>query len=216
MTTIAKAAIRVATPSDLRPTTEIMATGFHPADLGPWLIPSPAVRAQAYPRYFGIFAEHALVHGHVDLLGDVAVAVWYVLDGVRQIVDIPYYDRRLAKAVGPRYLPRFVALDKAMHTHHPIGAHHYLAFLAVRPDHQGRGYGSLLLRHHLQSLDPAGMPSYLEATGPRNAALYRRHGYTNQPAYAIDGDSSPLLYPMWRDPQPPPRRSAIDPRSKVP
>jgi len=51
-------------------------------------------------------------------------------------------------------------------------SHDQLQFIAVHPDHQGRGVGSALLRHRLARLDAARRPAYLEATSPRNAALY--------------------------------------------
>jgi predicted N-acetyltransferase YhbS len=207
--------IRVAAAADLAQVTAILAAAFHDGDLAPWLVPSDGARPRIYRRYFTILAEHALTHGHVELIDDIAVAIWYDLCAQPQ-ADIPDYDRRLTKAVGRRYLPRFVALDMAMHDHHTALPHHYLGHLAVHPDQQGQGYGGLLLRHRLGKLDAAGMPSYLEATGTRNATLYRRYGYTSQPPYAVDGDPSPLLYPMWRDPHPPSPRPAAGTLPKTP
>lgn len=48
-------------------------------------------------------------------------------------------------------------------------------------------------------LMPAGIPAYLEASTPRNAALYARHGYLPQPnaPFYLPGDGPPMI-PMWR------------------
>lgn len=200
MTATATPTIRAAAPADLDLATEILAAAYLGGDLATWLVPGPAARAKAYPRYGAIATEHALTHGHLDLVDDVAVALWYELGGTEQ-AGIRDYDRRLVQAVGPRYLPRFAALDTALGVHHPAGAgtHHYLAGLAVRPGLHGHGYGTILLRHRLKILDAAGVPSYLVATGERAMTLFRRYRYVGRPPFAVDGDSSPLLFPMWRD-----------------
>jgi GNAT superfamily N-acetyltransferase len=201
--------IRRARPLDLDTVTGLLADAFLRGDLGPWLIPDPGTRADIYPPYFEILAEHALDHGQVDLIDDVGVAVWYDLGATAQPV-IRDYDTRLAATVGPN-LPRFQALDKAMHQHHPDDEsepHHYLALLGVHPDEQGQGYGGALLRHHHHRLDADRVRVYLEATGRRNRTLYARYGYRTRPAYQPASDSPPL-YPMWREPQPrqPPRET---------
>ncbi len=56
------------------------------------------------------------------------------------------YDQRLAEVTGP-WADRFRAFDAALERRHPAGfAHHYLAILAVRPDRQGQGLATALLR----------------------------------------------------------------------
>lgn len=197
----ASAAVQAAAPADLHLATEILAAAYHAGDLAAWLVPSPTARATIYRRYCEILVEHSLTYGHVDLVDDVAVALWFTQAQARpqQIWD---YDRRLAQAAGHRCLPRFVALDTAMAmgVHHPVGrVHRYLAGLAVRPGLQGRGYGGLLLRHQLAILDAASLPSYLAATNVRNLTLFHRYDYVSLPPVDVDGDTGPWIYPMWRD-----------------
>lgn len=190
--------VRVAHPDELQPVSELLAAAFLTGDLAPWLIPHAGVRARVYPSYFALFVEHALAHGIVTVDEQMrAVALWYPHDGT-DLPDIDNYDHRLAMTVG-QFLHRFRALDAAMHAHHPTEVHHYLAFLAVHPDHQGHGLGSALLAHHHRVLDTRGIPAYLEATGERNRALYARHGYEGQPAYPV-APGGPSLYPMRRPP----------------
>jgi len=196
--------VRIAAIADLDRVTGLLAAAYQGGDLAPWLVPGPVERYRIYPGYFRILAEHALARGKVDLIDGVAVAAWYAL-GENPRIDIADYDRRLAKAVGPRHLARFNALDSAMRFHHPAGQpHDYLAFLAVHPNRQGHGYGSLLLRRHLKGLDTTGTPSYLVATGTRNQTLFRRYSYKSRPPFSFDGDESPLVYPMLRAAYPAP------------
>ncbi|PRY23981.1 GNAT family N-acetyltransferase [Pseudosporangium ferrugineum] len=197
------AAIRSATYDDAPAMAELLVEAFLHGDLGPWLIPHLHTRARVYRPYFALLTEQALDHGHVQISGDastdlVAVAIWYPIAGGPPPVAADY-DTRLADITG-QYQHRFVALDDVMHRHHPYDAwHHYLAFLAVHPDRQHHGLGSTLLAHHHAELDATGTPSYLEATGSRNARLYARHGYRPRASYRIGGDG-PALHPMWRPP----------------
>jgi GNAT superfamily N-acetyltransferase len=121
-------------------------------------------------------------------------ALWARLDSMFE-PDIADYDARLAEACGAAY-GRFVQLDLDMHTRHPDTPHDYLAFLAVTPRRQSQGIGRRLLRAGLARTDEDGRLTYLEATGQRNAALYARHGFAEQPPLPI-GDGPPL-YPMLR------------------
>jgi GNAT superfamily N-acetyltransferase len=86
--------------------------------------------------------------------------------------------------------------------------HHHLAILAVRPDAQGQGIGTALLRAHHTTLDGTDVPAYLEASSERTRAWYLRHGYTDhgQPFHLPEG--GPPLWPLWRPGAPvPPARA---------
>ena len=82
---------------------------------------------------------------------------------------------------------------------HPAGfAYHHLAILAVRPDRQGRGLGSALLRAHHAALDRDSIPAYLEASDLRARRLYLTHGYTDCGHLFLP---EAVMYPMLRPPQ---------------
>lgn len=191
--------IRIARSDEVDAVSDVLAEAFLDGDLAPWLIPSRKERKTVYPGYFRIFAEFFVAHDMVETTDDLAaVAIWWPV-GDELVMDIPDYDVRLAKVTGTA-LGRFVALDMTMHNHHPTrNPHEYLAFLAVRPDRQGKGLGGALLAHHHRQLDTENTPAYVEATGPRNRALYSRLGYRMNQVIAIPGDG-PNLYRMWRAP----------------
>jgi GNAT superfamily N-acetyltransferase len=181
-------------PDDITAVTSVLTEAFLHGDLADWLIPDETERLGVYIDYFRMLAEHATTHGHVEIIDDTAAAaLWY-----DDAVDSPAgYDERLAAITGAA-LPRFQQVDQAMHDHHPPERPHaYLAFLAVRPHQQGHGYGAALLAHRHTDLDQKGWPAYLEATGPRNSALYERHGYQHRAPFSIT-PGGPQLYPMWR------------------
>lgn len=76
-----------------------------------------------------------------------------------------------------RNLPRLLGTLNAVEKNHPTEPHHYLAFVGVDPESQRQGMGSILMHPVLQRCDAEGLPAYLEASAPRNRALYERHGF---------------------------------------
>ena len=192
--------VREAGPHDIDAVAAVLVDAFLNGDLADWLIPDPDERKRVYPDYFWMIAEHALEHGLVLTTTDrKGVALWYELDGA-PVPSIERYDTRLGLVTGV-HAPRFRRLDEAMARRHVTARHHYLAYLAVHPEWQGRGYGGRLLRHHLRQLDTRPTPAYLEATGTRNSALYLAHGFRQlPPPEPVDTGYGPKLYPMWREP----------------
>lgn len=177
--------------------SQVIADAFH--DLAPsrWLIGDPDARRVILPWYFQLYVEQAMASGVVHTTTDRSAAALWFRVGEGTSGWPADYGTRLAKITGP-WIDRFVAFDAALERHHPAGvAHHHLAILAVRPDSQGQGTGTALLRAHHASLDAAGIPAYLEASGPRTRRLYLAHGYHDHglPIHLAGGG---LMYPMWR------------------
>ena len=185
--------------ADLDTLGQLIADSF--ADLAPsrWLITDPDARRAILPGYFRMHVEHALANGQADTTPDrAAVALWLPTGAGRPAPD-PVYDARLAAATSP-WTDRFRAFDAVLERHHPASApHHHLAILAVRPDRQGHGIGTALLRAHHAILDQAALPAYLEASSLRARRLYLAHGYSDH-GLPICLSSGVLMYPMLRQP----------------
>ena len=154
-------------------------------------------RHRLLTEYFQIFTDHAGTHGQVDTTSDeLGVALW-----LHPNSGAPAdYDQRLAEITGS-YHDRFAVLDRCMNTAHPDQPCAHLAFLAVHPRAQSRGYGSMLLQTRHQVLDDSGWPAYLEASAARNRALYQRMGWRllDDAVFSMPG-GGPSMWPMWRDP----------------
>ena len=86
-----------------------------------------------------------------------------------------------------------------MDEYHPTDQHWYLPMIGVDPARQGRGYGSALLRHGLETCNTQGVPAYLEATSERNKRLHERHGF--EAIGVIQSGSSPPMWPMLHKPR---------------
>jgi len=184
----------------------MIADAFHDLPPSRWLISDQAARREVFPGYFRLYLEHALASGvvHTTPRRD-AAALWIPVG--REAADPPAdYAERLRAATTP-WTERFIVFDAALDRRHPSGTpHHHLALLGVRPDRQRQGIATALLDFYHSMLDTqARAPAYLEASSRRNRSLYLRHGYTDHgPPIGLPG--GPLMYPMWREPQP--QRSA--------
>lgn len=202
--TIQDLVVRHVDPVDTVEITGVLAEAMGDGPVARWLNPHDAVRRQYAAAYFQIFAEHAVQYGEVyactDETGELSgVALWFPFTS--PVPGPADYDRRLKEVSGSAF-DRVRELDAALEAHHPMEPHHYLAFLAVRPERQDRGIGSALLERHHARLDAARLPAYLEANDPRNRDLYLRHGYSCRREIRLS--DGPPLWPMWREPAAPP------------
>ena len=91
------------------------------------------------------------------------------------------------------------AMFEQMGEYHPEEPCWHLAFIAVDPAQTGNGYGSKMLEHTLKACDADKKLAYLESTNPANITLYQRHGF--ELVGEIQAGSSPVLYPMRREPR---------------
>lgn len=86
---------------------------------------------------------------------------------------------RLAPALvmAGRAAPRMSRWLSTWAKHDPEPQHSHFGPLAVDPDLQGKGIGSLLLSAYCRRLDEAGLLGYLETDKPENVRLYERFGF---------------------------------------
>lgn len=102
---------------------------------------------------------------------------------LQQVLMLPL----LYSIAGFEGLERARALGGRLSAHHPEAPHAHLAFLGVATAAQGRGVGSAMLEAALAPLDATGVTAYLEASKPRNVALYERHGFEVTGEFELPG-----------------------------
>ena len=159
-----------------------------------WMYPDRAKYLAHFPAFATAFAGPAISD---DTLVRVegGVALW-IAPGAEpdEAALVEVVERSIP---GPRQEEVF-AVFEAMGNVHPHEPHWYLPMIGVRPDRQGRGLGSAMLRPVLARCDAEDIPAYLEATTERNRALYARHGF--QLTATIEVAGCPPLYAMLRQP----------------
>jgi GNAT superfamily N-acetyltransferase len=94
-------------------------------------------------------------------------------------------------------LPRAVRVQKAMASRHIREPHFYVRTVGVRTAMQGQGVGSMLMQPTLEKADSAGLPTYIEASSDRSAALYERLGFLHMGVFELP-EGGPPVWPMRR------------------
>lgn len=162
-----------------------------------WFLEEPDVYAKYWPPVVDAFAGNAFVHGTAHAVeGFAGVALWFP-PGVGS--DDETFLSLIQECAADRARPDLDEVFGQMGDLHPTFDHWYLPLAAVDPPAQGRGIGSALLRHALETCDRDGLPAYLEATAPRNRDLYARHGF--EEIGIIQHGGSPPLWRMLRKPK---------------
>ena len=101
-------------------------------------------------------------------------------------------------AFGTRFR-RAIRVERAMEKRHLREPHFYVRTVGVRTALQGQGVGSMLMQPTLDRADSAGLPTYIEASTERSAALYERLGFLHMGVYELP-EGGPPVWPMRRPP----------------
>jgi GNAT superfamily N-acetyltransferase len=196
------ATVRKASAKELPRLAAALGAAFETDPAASWVIPDDERRRQLLERAFLVSLKRTWFPQDECWTTDriVGAAVWelpgqWKLGVLGQARLLP----ELALAYG-RHLPRLSRAVSAMEADHPSKPHFYLPFVGVVPEWQGRGLGAVLLRPMLERCDHEQVPAYLEASTPRNLALYERHGFAVTSEFRL-GKGSPPLWRMWREPR---------------
>lgn len=159
-----------------------------------WVYPSAARYLTWFPRLVEAFGGAAFATESADCAeGYCGTALW-VAPGSEP--DEEAIGALLEGSIDEDRQEAAFAFLGQMDEHHPKEPVWYLPFIGVDPGHQSRGHGSALLKIGLARADRDGLSSYLEASAPRNRALYERHGF--ELVGEIQAGDSPPLWPMLR------------------
>ena len=82
-------------------------------------------------------------------------------------------------------LPRAISVQRAMAERHLREPHFYIRTVGVRTALQGQGVGSMLMQPTLERADSARVPTYIEASSERSAALYERLGFLHMGVFEL-------------------------------
>jgi ribosomal protein S18 acetylase RimI-like enzyme len=193
--------VRKGRPADATSLAQVLARAFEDDPVSAWVFPDAADRLRRLELMYSLISvPEALGDDECYTTDDLAgVALWAPpgkakMSAIESLKLIP----TVARVCG-RYTPRALRILSYMESKWPERPHAHLTFLGTEPERQGEGIGSLLLRRSLARLDREGVPAYLEASTPRNRALYLRHGFVDMDRMQLPG-GGPELWRMWREP----------------
>lgn len=192
--------VRHVRADELSRTAAVLSAAFVDDPVFAWLVPDER-RGEILERGFRLFLERVwFAQGECYTTESAVGAVVWELPGqwrlntVQQVRLLP-----ALVAVFGRYTPRFLGALWRTEAGHPEAEHYYLPFVGVMPEWQGRGIGAALMAPILDRCDRERIPAYLEASTPRNLALYERHGFKVSEEFHL-GKGSPPVWRMWRNP----------------
>ena len=189
--------IMTAKASDQNQVIATIALAFSSDPAGRYLYPDPHQFFSHFPEFVRIFGGKAFEHDtayYVD--GFTGAALWYP-PGVHPNEDALV--SLLLRTVPENMQEEMFAVFEKQASYHPTEPNWYLPLIGVDPAHQGKGYGSALLKHVLVNCDRSSQVAYLESTSPQSVRLYERHGF--KVLAEIQVGSSPSIFPMTRAPQ---------------
>jgi GNAT superfamily N-acetyltransferase len=185
----------------------VLARAFFDDPVFTWVLRGDMRRMKILRRGFELFLRRVWLAEQQTFTtaGVAGVAVWeppgaWKHGAIEQLRLLP-----AMLAVFTRHFPRVARALSVLESGHPAEPahppHYYLPFLGVDPPWQGRGLGGALLAPVLQSCDREGVAAFLEASSPRNRALYERHGFAVTEEFVL-GRGAPAQWRMWREPRP--------------
>jgi GNAT superfamily N-acetyltransferase len=169
------------------------------------VLPEGPHRLERLERFFALMAPVHMRWGHVYVTEGVEGGAMWDPPGRWRIP--PMTQLRLALPMlrihgrqSFQHLADFYRLEK-VHAEQPPD-HWYLGILGTDPVHQGKGVGAAVLQPVLDRADADGVGAYLESSKESNIAYYRRFGFEVVCEHPFH-EGGPMVWPMWRDPQPP-------------
>ena len=194
--------IRRARPEDVPGIAEAMGAAFEDDPIASWFWRKPTGRREYISGWYELVArEHYLEHGEVFVVeedGEIAGCSMWSPPGRWRFP--PRVEMQASRYAIPRLGLRVPIASIAMRRierSHPSTGHWYLSELGVRPQSQGRGYGSKLMFEILARCDRERLPAYLESSTERSRALYERHGFRTTDVIRMPRNGPPLWL-MWR------------------
>jgi ribosomal protein S18 acetylase RimI-like enzyme len=190
---------------ELNAAARVASHAFLDDDYFSFLFPNDDVRSRVLPMIFRTQLKHIGPKGQVTTVRNergeiVGVSAWMpprsFPPSLRvQLAQLPgslraFYRQLHALKVVGIYLRTLLKV-------HPKEPHWYLMLLAVDPEAQRRGVGTMLVDHGLGLADDEGVGAYLETQKEENLAYYRRFGFELSETLRPMTEGPPY-YTMWR------------------
>lgn len=197
---VAQPAPRVATADDVPRLAGALADAFTNDPVYTWLLPG---RLRLKPRLRAMFEaemeQYVLPNGGT---------VWTTPGCDGAAIELPPGAWEMPKSFTGKEALRWVRafgsrlslamrVQRAMEERHLREPHFYVRTVGVRTALQGQGVGSALMQPTLKRADSAGLPTYIEASSERSAALYERLGFAHMDVLELP-EGGPSVWLMRR------------------
>lgn len=188
--------VDVLQPSDRDRAGAALTAAFASDPVIRWVLSAPDAYLRVWPAFIEAFAGEAYEGGTAYAIERCSAVALWLAPGTDS--DGEAMQQLMFDGSDPQIRTDLNGVFEQMDAFHPSFEHWYLPLVGVDPIAQGRGLGTALMQHVLADLDRAGLTAYLEATSPRNRALYEHHGF--EEIGVIQHGESPPMWPMVRQP----------------
>ena len=189
--------IRMTTSADEAAVVSTIFLAFSSDPVWRWCWPDPHMYLESAPSFVRAYAGGAFSHDGAYCSENYAGACLWLRPNVGS--DEAALENILQRTLSEKVLGDLNGVLEQMAKYRPSEQHWYLPIIGVEPLHQGKGYGSALMKRALEDCDREHLPAYLESTNDRNIPLYQRHGF--EVVGKIQSGSSPTILPMYRSPR---------------
>lgn len=194
--------IRHATPGDIDPIATTLARAFHDDPVKAHLIGGRAVTIEKVQPFFAAFQKIQLPHGHVYTTPGYEAAALWAPPGEWKVPfsTVLAHSPTFLRLYGWRLWRNLGVLSMMEKAHAQFEApHYYLEIIGTDPAHQGKGFGSALMRPMVERADDEGVGMYLESSKEANVTYYRRFGFEVRRVLALT--KGPNMWLMERTPR---------------
>ena len=191
------ASVRTVSAADEPAAVQAIVLAFCADPAARWVWKDPCRYLNHMPGFVRAFGGRAFAHQTAHCTEDGTGAALWLPPGVHPEEEA--LGQVMEEAIEEATRNELAAVFEQLAEYHPAEPHWYLPLIGTDPALQGRGHGSALLKHALKICDAEKVPAYLEATSPRNVALYQRHQF--EITGAIQAGNSPPITPMVRSPR---------------
>jgi len=170
-------------------TSRVLGRAFQDDPLFVYCYPDPIERKNKSVTHFEWLILLGILSGEVYITSsDIeSVAVWhpYAIEDKKRGKQSKEIIRRLRKVRRKAFsdvfyserMAIFEEISNSFQNEHVNFPHWYLSIIGVDPIHQGKGYGSKLLRMRLAEIDKQKLPCYLHTENERNVKFYEHFGF---------------------------------------
>jgi ribosomal protein S18 acetylase RimI-like enzyme len=190
--------VRAARADELEKVLQTVTLAFSADPLMRWFFTGADDYLSRWPELIRAYCGVSVANGSTFVSDDFGGAAMWMPPGLE--TDEAAMGEFVVKNIRPEIIEEFGELLGQMDHYHPHDVPcWYLAVIGVDGFHQGKGLGSILLKHTTRMLDDTGTIGYLESSNPANISLYQRHGFEIMGEIRVG--SAPLVTPMIRQPQ---------------